>query len=133
MSHPQRGPVTDIPMQFKIRGGKTVMVLPDGSRLIERRAAIVDNAMVKMIARAFRWQRLLSDGTYTTLEDLAAAEHIDSSYVSRVLRLTCLSPRIIEAILDGKHPAKVTMKNLMAPLPVEWGEQEQRFLACRTG
>jgi hypothetical protein len=133
MIHTASGRLTDIPMQFKIRGGKTVMVLPDGSRLIEQRAAIVDNAMVKMIARAFRWQRLLSDGTYTTLEDLAAAEHIDSSYVSRVLRLTCLSPRIIEAILDGKHPAKVTMKNLMAPLPVAWEEQEQQFLARRTG
>ena len=97
--------VTDIPMSFRPRGGRTVIVLPDGSRGVLRREATIDNAMIKVIARGFRWQRLLYDGTYATIEDLAAAEKINPSYVSRILRLAYLSPVVVQAILDGKHPA----------------------------
>ena len=78
---------THIPMTFRSRGSKTVIVLPDGSRGVIRQEATIDNTMVKVIARAFRWQRLLVNETYGTIEDLAAAEKINPSYVSRVLRL----------------------------------------------
>lgn len=118
---------TEIAMKFRIRGGKTVMVLPDGTRAIERKEAIVDSTMVKVIARGHRWQRLLSNGSYATIEDLAAAEKINPSYVSRVTRLAFLSPGIIEAILDGEQPAHLTMKDLLAPFPSEWSQQESHF------
>ena len=58
---------THIPMNFRPRGGKTVIVLPDGSRGVVRREATIDNTMIKVIARGFRWQRLLYDGTYATI------------------------------------------------------------------
>ena len=65
MSHSYKAVlITDIAMKFRIRGGKTVMVLPDGSRAIERKDAIVDSTMVKIIARGHRWHRLLADGAY---------------------------------------------------------------------
>ncbi|NVO07941.1 MAG: hypothetical protein HXX19_19355, partial [Rhodoferax sp.] len=96
---------TDIAMKFRIRGGKTVMVLPDGTRAIERKEAIVDSTMVKIIARGHRWHRLLSDGAYPRIEDLAAAEKINPSYISRVTRLAFLSPTITESILEGRQPA----------------------------
>jgi len=115
---------THIAMTFRSRGGKTVIVLPDGSRGVIRQEATIDNTMVKVIARAFRWQRLLVNETYGTIEDLAAAEKINPSYVSRVLRLALLSPKIVQAILDGKQPAWLTMKDLLRPLPLEWHEQE---------
>ena len=120
-------PTTEIPMSFRIRGGKTVMVLPDGSRAVARREAIVDNTMVKVLARGFRWQRLLYDGTYATIEDMAVAEKINPSYISRLMRLAYLSPTIVEAILDGRHPAHLTMKDLMEPFPLDWKEQERHF------
>lgn len=90
---------THIPMTFRPRGGKTVIVLPDGSRGVVRREATIDNTMIKVIARGFRWQRLLYDGTYATIEDLAAAEKINPSYVSRILRLAYLSPTVVQASL----------------------------------
>ncbi len=121
--------VTDIPMSFRPRGGRTVIVLPDGSRGVVRREATIDNTMIKVIARGFRWQRLLCDGTYATIEDLAAAEKINPSYVSRILRLAYLSPVVVQAILDGKHPAWLTMKELMVPFPMDWRLQENKFLA----
>ena len=115
-------------MSFRPRSGRTVIVLPDGSRGVVRREATIDNTMIKVIARGFRWQRLLYDGTYATIEDLAAAEKINPSYVSRILRLAYLSPVVVQAILDGKHPAWLTMKDLLRPLPSDWAEQERLFL-----
>ncbi len=120
-------PPTEIPMTFRIRGGKTVMVLPDGSRAVARREATIDNTMVKVLARGFRWQRLLYEGAYATIEDMAAAEKINPSYISRLLRLAYLSPTIVEAILDGRHPAHLTMKDLMAPFPLDWAEQRKHL------
>ena len=89
----------------------------------------LDNGMVKAISRAFRWQRFLQDGVFNTIEDLAAAEKINPSYVSRLLRLAFLSPRIIENILAGKHPAHLTLKDLLTPFPVDWKIQERMFLS----
>ena len=57
--------------------------------------------MIKALARAFRWRKSLDTGRHATLEDLARAKSVASSYVSRVLRLTLLAPKIVEAILDG--------------------------------
>ena len=128
---PQMPETTHIPMTFRPRGGKTVIVMPDGSRGVMRREATIDNTMIKVIARGVRWQQLIYDGTYTSIEDLAAAEKINPSYISRLMRLAYLSPTIVEAILDGRHPAHLTMKDLMQPFPLEWAAQERQFLAHR--
>jgi hypothetical protein len=114
-------------MTFRSRGGKTVIVLPDGSRGISQREATIDSTMIKVIARGFRWQRLLNEGLYATIEDLAAAEKINPSYISRVMRLSYLSPKIIEAILEGSSPAELSMKHLMKPFPMDWQKQTVHF------
>ena len=115
-------------MAFRSRGSKTVIVLPDGSRGVVRREATIDNTMVKVIERAFRWQRLLYNGTYATIEELAEAEKINPSYISRAPRLAFLSPKVVQAILDGKQPAWLTMKALLRPDPNYWLEQESVLL-----
>ena len=124
----EAGFTTEIPMTFRRRGGKAVIVMPDGSRAIERREALIDNAMVKLLARGHRWHRKLFDGTHASIEDLAKSESISPSFVSRILRLAYLSPTVVEAILDGKYPANLTMKDLMEPFPMEWERQEKLFL-----
>ena len=87
----------------------------------------IDNTMIKLVARAHRWQQLLLQGVYTSIEEMAAAEAINPSYVSRVMRLACLAPDITEAILEGKHPAHLTAKELLAPFPTEWAGQHRHF------
>lgn len=124
----EAGFTTEIPMTFRRRGGKAVIVMPDGSRAIERREALIDNAMVKLLARGHRWHRKLFDGTHASIEDMAKSENISPSFVSRILRLAYLSPTVVEAILDGKYPANLTMKDLMEPFPVDWSMQEKIFL-----
>ena len=122
------GLTTEIPMTFRRRAGKAVIVLPNGERAVERREALIDNTMVKLIARGHRWHRQLVDGTHASIADIAKSENINPSFVSRVLRLAYLSPTLLEAILDGKYPAHLTMKDLMAPFPMEWERQAEHFL-----
>ncbi len=102
----------------KVRGGRKLMVAPDG--MAPRGASAADTTLVKAVARAFRWRRMMEAGRFGTINELAASEKINSSYVSRLLRLTLLSPDIVEAILDGRQPEAMTLPALMEPFPVEW-------------
>jgi hypothetical protein len=118
---PQRDEVVRVRVPFSIRkrGGRKLVVVPAGAEVLPERPR-VDNAMVKALARAFRWSRLLEAGVYGTIEELACAEKINASYVSRVLRLTLLAPDIVETILAGRQPVEMTLAALMRPLPRLW-------------
>lgn len=110
-----------IPMTFQKRGGRKMVVSPDGAEWAPR--PHVDNAMVKALARAFRWRKMLDAGVYLTMEDLARAKGVASSYVSRVLRLTLLAPNVVEAILDGRQPLEHQLDDLLAGFPLSWERQ----------
>ena len=105
----------------KPRGGRKLVLTPGG--MAPRGASAADTTLVKALARAFRWRRMMEAGRYATINELAAAEKINSSYVSRLLRLTLLAPDIVEAILAGRQPEGVTLPGLMEPFPVEWSLQ----------
>lgn len=111
-----------VPLVSRKRGGRKLVVTPDGAAWVPRRFR-VDNAMVKALARAFRWRKQLESALRGTVQEIAAAEMINPSYVSRVLRLTLLAPEIVEAILDGRQPPETTLATLMQPFPVEWCRQ----------
>jgi hypothetical protein len=70
---------------------------------------------------------MMEAGRYGTIEELAAAEEINSSYVSRLLRLTLLAPKIVESILDGRQQDGMTLPGLMEPFSVEWQGQRPSF------
>ena len=114
-----------VPISIRKRGGRKVVLAPDGTVGDTRELFCqqVDNAMVKAIARAFRWRELLEKGTYATVVEIAAKEQINESYVSRLLRLTLLAPDMIEAILDGSQPPKMTLATLIQRVPISWRDQ----------
>ena len=85
--------------------------------------------MLKALARGFRWRRLLETGDFATIEEIADSEKINPSYVSRVLRMTLLSPDIVEAILAGRQPEGLTMARAMQPFPEEWVRQHEHICA----
>jgi hypothetical protein len=66
---------------------------------------------------------MLESGDYATVRDLAKAQAINESYLGRILRLTLLAPKIVEAILEGKQPATLELDDLMKQFPVEWDQQ----------
>jgi hypothetical protein len=110
-----------IPMTFTKRGGRKLVATPDGAAWAPRPR--VDNAMVKALARAFRWRKMLDTDVHATLEDLARAKGMHATYLSRVLLLTLLAPEIVEAILDGRQPAELQLDDLLDGFPVEWDSQ----------
>jgi hypothetical protein len=115
-----------VPLTFRKRGGRKVFIAPDGVSAVMPVAARIDNALIKAIARAFRWRQLLESGVYATIDELAATEKINASYVSRVLRLSLLAPEIVQAILGGRQPAHLKLEDLMLRFPAEWQEQRAR-------
>ena len=113
-----------VPMTWRRRGGRNVIVAPPGCEDWAPPPRI-DSTLVKALARAHRWQRMLESGEYGTLAEMADAERISRSYVSRILRLTLLAPDIVERILDGRPTAG--LPQLLRPFPVEWERQRERF------
>ncbi|MGB3643014.1 MAG: hypothetical protein WBA15_00915 [Mesorhizobium sp.] len=112
-----------VPFHIVKRGGRKEMQMPD--RVRPERTA--DNTLVKALARAFRWMRMLESGEFATIAELAEREGIASSYMTRILRLTLLAPDIIEAILDGKQGPEVTLVSVSERFPTEWKGQLMHF------
>jgi len=114
--------VLHVPFRLVKRGGRKEMQLPEGAPQPQR----TDNTLVKALARAFRWKRMLESGEFTTIAELAEREGIAPSYMTRVVRLTLLSPQIVEAILNGALGPEVTLARLLEPFQLEWAQQQNR-------
>ena len=108
-----------VPFHLVKRGGRKEMQLPEGAAQPRR----TDSTLVKALARAFRWKRMLESGEFATVAELAEREGIAPSYMTRVLRLTLLAPEIVEAILDGKQGPEVTLARVLEPFPLGWIDQ----------
>ncbi len=109
-----------VPFTLRQRGGRKVMLMQEGT--LDQRPH-VDNTMVKALARAFRWKRMLESGEFTTIAELAAKEGLAVSYLARVLRMAQLAPDIVEAIVVGRQPSEMTLAHLLEPFPAVWGNQ----------
>lgn len=112
-----------VPFRLVKRGGRKVVHLPGGAQQSRK----ADNTLVKALARAFRWKRMLDTGDFATIIELADSEHLTVSYVTRVFRLTQLAPDIVEVILEGKQGSHMTLAQLFEPFPVDWCEQRSTF------
>ncbi len=112
-----------VPLTIRRRPGRKTVVRPVcrlGGTVTPTRA---DPALVKALARAFRYQRLLDEGRYASISEIAAAENIERGYLGSLLRLTLLAPDIVEYILDGRQPSELGLPALMEPFPPEWDAQ----------
>jgi hypothetical protein len=115
-----------VPISIHRRGGRRLVIAPDGTTMAPTHRHI-DNAMVKTVARAFRWREMLENGTYATIAEISTAEKINETYVGRVLRLTLLAPDIVEAILGGWQPVRLQLKDLLKRFPAGWQEQRAQM------
>ena len=124
MTRPEPADTVTLRVSFRLakRGGRKEMRLPEGIAPPRR----PDYALVKALARAFRWKRMLESGRFATIAELAEREGIATSYMTRVMRLTLLAPDLVEAILDGKQGLEVTLARVLEPFPVDWKAQTSR-------
>jgi len=117
--------VVQIAMRFQRRGGRKRIMTPDGSAIVPTSKPQPDGTLLKALARAWRWQRMLDDGMYASVSEIGDAENISKSYVSRILRLALLAPDIVEGILAGRTDQTLMLERLERPLPVSWEEQQR--------
>lgn len=115
-------------MRLRRRGGRKRILAPDGSELTPPARPRTDGTLIKALARAWRWQRLLEAGVHGSVTEIAAAERISKSYVSRILRLALLAPDLVEAILAGEDLRGLDLARLERPLPASWDEQRKALL-----
>jgi len=92
-----------IPMRLRRRGGRKLIITPDGAAVPERKPAR-DDTLIRALVKAHRWRRRIENGHARSITDLAEQEGVTDAYVCRLLPLTCLAPDIVEAILDGRQP-----------------------------
>jgi hypothetical protein len=110
-----------IPFQLKRRGIELRMVLASETSAASR----VDLPLLRAIARAHRWRdESLSRGA-TSVRELARLENIDVRSLRRLLPLGFLSPRIVEAIAQGRQPPDLTIAHFLRKphLPLLWSAQ----------
>jgi hypothetical protein len=81
--------------------------------------------LVKALARAFRWQRMLDEGRYASISQMARAERIERGYLGRVLRLALVAPDLVEAVLNGRQGADLGVPRLLDGMPLSWMEQRR--------
>jgi hypothetical protein len=117
-----------VPISIRRRGGRKLVIAPDGTNVsaapVVRR---IDSAMVKAIARAFRWRGMLEGGRYATIREIAEGEKINESYVGRVLRLTLLAPDIVDALLAGRQPPNMQLDHALQRFSVDWRSQQKEL------
>jgi len=113
-----------VPFYIVKRGGRREMILPPNAQT--RRQA--DDSLIKALARAFRWKRMLESGEFSTITELAQRERIAAPFLTRTMRLAQLAPDLVEAILDGRQPQGLTLELLRTPLPPDWSAQRASLL-----
>ena len=112
-----------VPFRLVKRGGRKEMVLPPEANARRN----VNDALLKALARAFMWKRMLDSGGFSTIADLAQREQIAAPFLTRTMRLAQLAPDLVEAILDGRQPRGLTLEALREPLPSDWSEQRHHL------
>ena len=120
-----------VPLAIRHQPGRKTVVTPmaDGVAPITTRA---DPALVKALARAFRYQWMLDEGRYASITEMAAAERIERGYLGTLLRLTLLAPDLVEQVLDGRAADRVALPALLEPMPLAWAHQWERLFSGET-
>lgn len=117
-----------VPLAIRHRPGRKTVVTPmtDGVAPVTTRA---DPTLVKALGRGCRYQRMLDEGRYASISEMAAAERIERGYLGTLLRLTLLAPDLVEAVLNGRHPTDLQLSAMTRNSPFPWEIQRQALLS----
>ena len=116
-----------VPLKLRRHGGRKLVIVLEGAGMPVRAKATPDDTLLKALARAHRWRRMLESGQASSINELAESEKINASYISRILRLTFLAPDIVTAILNGRQPRTLQLADMLEDVPTEWEKQRGVF------
>jgi len=120
-----------VPLKIRRRPGRKTVVTPVLRDETASLSTPADPALLKALARAFRYQRLLDGRHYSSISEMAQAERIDRGYLGKILRLALLAPDLVEGIMEGRAPGSAALSELMGPHPIAWALQRSAFRAVR--
>lgn len=116
-----------IPFAVKRRGGRKLILSPDGDNPVFDAKPRQDNALLKVLVRAYKWREHYDEGKLKSLDALAEKLDVNKSYLARVMRVNLLAPDIKESILNGTQPRTMTVTDVLKPFPESWQEQRGWF------
>lgn len=117
-----------IPMNIRTIEGRKRVIIPqalDGE--IPDAPSPVQSAMAQSLVRAMAWTEIIESGQVPSISELARRLDVDSSYVTRTVKLSNLAPDIVEAILNGEEPDGLSLTRLSKPIPEDWEEQRKVY------
>jgi hypothetical protein len=120
-----------VPLTIRRRPGRKTVVMPvlSAGGTVGTRA---DPALLKALARAVRYQRMLDKGRHASISEMAAAERLERGDVGTLLRLQLLAPDIVQAILDGQQ-GRLALPVVMSVLPADWLKQRRALALSEQG
>ena len=110
---------------FRRIGSETKLIINDG--LVGNQKPRRDPALIKALVRAHAWAKQLHAGKVKSLNEIAKAEGLTRGYVSDIVRMAYLAPDITEAILEGRQPQTLMLKDMMRTVPPNWVDQRRMF------
>lgn len=120
--------IVHVPMKLRTWGGKKVLIGPQGQDLRALETDVrKDEKLLKALGRAYRWHSWLLTGKYASVQEMAEKQEINKSYMQRIMRIMQLSPKIIEAILDGQQPEGFALRDIEQTFSPLWAEQREQF------
>ena len=110
---------------FRRIGSETKLIINDGQTGNEKPRR--DPALIKALTRAHAWAKQLHAGKVRSLNEIAMADGLTRGYVSAIIRMAYLAPDITEAILEGRQPQTLMLKDMMRTIPPNWTDQRRMF------
>jgi len=113
-----------VPIKIRKRNGTALMILPKSE---ENRIKHFDDKLINAFAKAYQWKGIIEDenNNICSLSDLARSQNISMSHVTKVYRLNFISPKIVEAIVNGTAPRDLRLQDIFAKkAPEIWQEEE---------
>jgi hypothetical protein len=117
-----------VPISIKRRGGTAMIIDPRNAKRQDGQKYF-DRNMIKAIAKAYKWKRMLEEEKVQSLADLARKENVSTGYVSKIFNLNFLSPKIVKDILSGTQPRDLKLQDIVSnrKMPDLWQEQEENW------
>jgi len=113
-----------VPMKIRKRGGAAMMIVPQGQ--IQKKN--FDEKLINAFAKAYQWKVIIEDkeNDIKSLADISRLENISTPHVTKIYRLNFISPKIVEAIINGTAPRDLRLIYILAKkAPEIWQEQEE--------
>ena len=117
-----------VPLTIKRRQNRKVLTPPPSTSHGASDCGGFDEPMIRTLAKGFYWQKLLDEGRYAHVGELASNLKLERGWVAEILRMTLLAPDIITTVVEGRQPRHVNLHALRGRVEAiqrDWNEQRR--------